>query len=112
MHQKFLDFSLKTVPEILPSVMVNLSTALFIVKLIQELNDPSKFRFLYSLVRDWGSKLIFEESHFLRILSAYYSIIEDQHLAANFKTLKPHVWSLLNDKFGNYILERAVEKNV
>jgi hypothetical protein len=52
---KFREFCLKTLPDILPSIMTNLSSALFIVKLIQIVKDASKFQFLQVMLRKWGT---------------------------------------------------------
>ena len=48
----------------------------------------------------------------MRILVSYFSILQDDTIKEVFKHLKKEIWNLLNDKFGNYILQKVVERNI
>jgi hypothetical protein len=45
-------------------------------------------------------------------LVCYFSVLSDESIENIFKHLKKNIWNLLNDKFGNYILQKVIERNI
>lgn len=89
----------------------SLSSVIFVTKLITESNDESKFKFIEKIIEK-DQTLIQDENNFVRILVSYFSILSDESIKNVFKHLKKHIWNLLNDKFGNYILQKVIERNI
>jgi hypothetical protein len=56
--------------------------------------------------------LIKQEVNYLRVLSIYVTILSDNSVIQAFQYLKNHIWYLMNDKFGCYIILSVIEKNI
>ena len=110
-NTKFQDFSIKKLEDNLEDFLQSLSSVIFSTKLITEINDETRFKFIEKALEK-DSNLVNDQNNFVRVLVSYFSILSDDSIKNVFKHLKKHIWNLLNDKFGNYILQKVIERNV
>ena len=109
---KFLRFSVGMFSKNFKLFLRDLSSVIFATKLInQASSEDSDFEFLVKVL-EAKPKIILDEPHMMRLLVSAFSKFENQLLRRIFKPLKKYIWNMLNDKFGNYILQKVVEKDL
>lgn len=111
-NTKFINFCLKNFRRNFFSFVDNLSSVIFATKLINECSDEKEFYFIEKILKDSNGSVVVKNPNILRILVTIFSNFSDDILKRMFKVLKKYIWNLLNDKFGNYILQRVIEKNM
>lgn len=110
-NPQFQQFSLNKLETNFEEFLTNLSSVIFSTKLIAEIGDESKFKFIERMIEKDFS-VIKDQNNFVRLLVSYFSILSDSSIHTIFKHLKKNIWNLLNDKFGNYILQKVIERNI
>lgn len=111
-NEKVKELSMKKLKRNFYFFIKELSSVIFVTKLINEIDDENEFYFIENILKETNGGIIVKFPNVLRILVSIFSKFSDNILKRMFKILKKFIWNLLNDKFGNYILQKIIEKNL
>lgn len=111
-NEKFQKFCLEKFKKNFFKFVNNLSSVIFATKLVSESSNEKDFYFIENILKESNGAVIVKNPNVLRILVALFSKFSDDILKRMFNILKKYTWNLLNDKFGNYILQKVIERNM
>lgn len=110
-NEKFLNFSIKKLKDDHTFFLKNLSSIIFTTKLITESQRPEKFEFFEEIVRK-NPAIILKEPNLIRILVSVFTVCETKMLGRIFEEISPYLWNMINHKFGMYIIQKVVERDI
>ena len=84
-------------------LITNIAGSILLSKLIATASSEENYMFILRLVEVKKSYL--QMAYFNRLLTTLVSCCSDKMLSDVVKVVKSHAWSLMNDKFGNYVLQ-------
>lgn len=87
----------------------NITGSILLSKLISCSQNESEYRFCISILEN--NKEYLRKAYFNRMLATLVSTCSQAMLSYTVYCMKTHVWVLMNDKFGNYVLQIVVERN-
>jgi pumilio RNA-binding family len=110
-EEEFIKFSIVRFSKNFSLFIKDLSSVIFATKLINQSKNEEDYLFLVKILEK-DPKIVLNEPHMMRLLVSIFSQFSDDMLKRMFKPLKKYIWNLLNDKFGNYILQKVIERNI
>ena len=87
----------------------NITGSILLSKLISCSQNENEYRFCISILEN--NKEYLRKAYFNRMLATLVSTCSQAMLSHAVYCMKTHVWVLMNDKFGNYVLQIVVERN-
>ena len=89
----------------------DLSSIIFTTKLITESKAPDRFKFFVEILEKNPSAVV-NKKGLMRVLVAIFTALDSESLNKIFEVLKPFLWSIVNHKFGCYILQKVMEREI
>lgn len=87
----------------------NITGSILLSKLISCSQNENEYRFCISILEK--NKDYLRKAYFNRMLATLVSTCSQAMLSHAVYCMKTHIWVLMNDKFGNYVLQIVVERN-
>lgn len=110
-NQEMIKFSLEKLKKNFQFFTKDLSSVIFATKLISNCEQISELSFFLDLIKQDPTHF-FKETNFIRILVSYFAVGEIPILSEIFEFLKKDVWSIINHKFGMYLVQKVLERDI
>lgn len=110
-NSKFIDFAIDRLKTDYKFFLKDLSSMIFTTKLVTECNRPDSFGFFEKIIMR-NPSIILKEPNLIRILVSVFTVCDKDMLSRLFEHLIPYVWNIINHKFGMYIVQKVIERDI
>lgn len=105
---KFCATALKVFSKYFDRLIKNITGSILLSKLISCAQNCQEYRFAIEIMQ--ANKEYLKKAYFNRMLATLVNVCPPQLLAEIVYIIRNHIWVLMNDKFGNYVLQIVVER--
>lgn len=105
---KFCSVALKYFSKNFDRLIKNITGSILLSKLISSTQNSQEFRFALDIMQ--MNKEYLRKSYFNRMLATLANVCPLAMLSEIVYIVRNHIWVLMNDKFGNYVLQIVVER--
>lgn len=110
-NDEFINYAIGKLESNYKFFLKDLSSMIFTTKLITEAKRPSKFGFFEKIIKA-NPSIIIKEPNLIRILVSVFTVCDIDMLSKLFEEFIPYLWNIINHKFGMYIIQKVVERNI
>jgi hypothetical protein len=105
---KFCATALKVFSKYFDRLIKNITGSILLSKLISCAQNCQEYRFAIEIMQ--ANKEYLKKAYFNRMLATLVNVCPPTLLSEIVYTIRNHIWVLMNDKFGNYVLQIVVER--
>ena len=107
--QEFCNLSIRLFSHDFDKLIKNITGSILLSKLIAVTKTEKEYEYVLNILEK--NKEYLKKAYFNRMLSTLVNCCSDEMLDRVVNEIKSSIWVLMNDKFGNYVLQIMIERN-